>query len=224
MLAAFGPGMGRRGRIRGPNPASGRGHLALSCGLEIPSNRPGGELMDGSGRRRRAIGRAAIAIVALASALATAGATSAAPCDSPAFRQFDFWLGDWDAYDVADSTKAVGRGQVTKMLGGCALRESYRQDDGLEGESYSLWDASRGRWHQSWVTNRGGLLLLDGHLERGRMVLTAQEKKPDGALSLLRGTWWTEGREVREKAERSIDGGKTWTPVFDMVFRPHRGD
>jgi hypothetical protein len=27
---------------------------------------------------------------------------------------------------------------------------------------------------------------------------------------------------VRHKAERSTDGGRTWAPVWDMVFRPHR--
>jgi hypothetical protein len=26
----------------------------------------------------------------------------------------------------------------------------------------------------------------------------------------------------RETADRSTDGGKTWTPWFDIVFRPHR--
>jgi len=32
---------------------------------------------------------------------------------------------------------------------------------------------------------------------------------------------WSEGRNVRSTAERSKDGGKTWAPVFDIVFRPH---
>jgi hypothetical protein len=52
-------------------------------------------------------------------------------------------------------------------------------------------------------------------------VLTAKEKAADGITSLLRGIWWREGATVREKAERSKDGGKTWSPVFDIVFRPH---
>jgi hypothetical protein len=165
-----------------------------------------------------------IAIVALAAAFtaATMARTPVPPCSGPEFRQFDFWVGDWDAYDVADPGKVVGRGQVTPILGGCVLRETYRQNDGLVGESYSLWDASRRLWHQSWVTNRGGLLLLDGLFGDKRMVLIARESKPHGTSSLLRGIWWAEGRNVREKADRSTDGGKTWTPVFDMVFRPHR--
>jgi hypothetical protein len=145
-----------------------------------------------------------------------------APCAGPEFRQFDFWLGDWDTYEVADTSKVVARNRVTSILGGCVLREAYQQNDGLVGESYSLWDEARGVWHQSWVTNRGTLLLLDGRLDHGRMVLTGSEKATDGTASLLRGIWWVEGRDVRERAERSTDGGKTWAPVFDIVFRPHR--
>jgi hypothetical protein len=145
-----------------------------------------------------------------------------APCAGPEFRQFDFWLGDWDTYEVADTSKVVARNRVTSILGGCVLREAYEQNDGLVGESYSLWDEARGVWHQSWVTNRGTLLLLDGRLDHGRMVLTGSEKATDGTASLLRGIWWVEGRDVRERAERSTDGGKTWVPVFDIVFRPHR--
>ena len=150
------------------------------------------------------------------------GPVAAAPCTGPEFRQFDFWLGDWDTYEMADTAKVVARNRVTSILGGCVLREDYEQNDGLVGESYSLWDASRGVWHQSWVTNRGTLLLLDGGLENGRMVLTGSEKTADGKASLLRGIWWVAGKDVRSLAERSTDGGKTWMPVFDIVFRPHR--
>jgi hypothetical protein len=148
----------------------------------------------------------------------------AAPCTAPEFRQFDFWVGDWDTYDMSDTTKVVARNKVTLMLDGCAVREDYRQNDGLVGESYSIWDAARGVWHQSWVTNRGALLLLDGKMENGRMVMTAPEKLADGAQALLRGIWWPAGKDVRSKAERSTDGGKTWTMVFDIIFRPHRPD
>jgi hypothetical protein len=146
----------------------------------------------------------------------------AAPCTGPEHRQFDFWVGDWDTYEMTDTTKVVARNEVTLILDGCVLREVYRQNDGLEGESYSLWDSTRGVWHQSWVTNRGALLQLDGRMEGKRMVMVAPEKLPDGKASRLRGIWWPEGENVRSKAERSTDGGKTWTMVFDIVFRPHR--
>src|SRR5205085_1515790 len=92
-------------------------------------------------------------------------------CTSPEYRQFDFFVGDWNTYDVGAPNALVARNRVTRMVGGCALREVYEQRDGLRGESFSTYDASRKRWHQSWVTNRGQLLLLDGGLEGDRMVL-----------------------------------------------------
>jgi hypothetical protein len=164
-----------------------------------------------------------LALLLLLAPAASAQSASAGGCRGPEHRQFDFWLGDWDTYDIADTTRIVARLQVTSILGGCVLREAYTQNDGLVGESYSLWDASRRMWHQSWVTNRGTLLLLEGGFQAGRLVLTARETGVDGASSLLRGTWWPEGADVRSLAERSTDGGGTWTPVFDIVFRPHRG-
>ena len=177
---------------------------------------------------RHGAGRVAIGVLLgfiVAAAAGTDG--SAGPpgppgsCATPEYRQFDFFAGDWDTYDVAAPSKLVARNKVTLILGGCVVHEVYRQTDGLVGESFSIYDASRGGWHQSWVTNRGSLLLLDGGLDGERMALTATEKSPDGTTSLLRGVWRREGTAVRETAERSADGGKSWTPVFDIVFRPH---
>src|SRR4051794_11009968 len=95
-----------------------------------------------------------------------------ASCATPEFRQFDFFAGDWDTYDVADPSRVVARNRVTVVLGGCAVREVYQQNDGLVGESLSIYDATRRGWHESWVTNRGSLLLLNGGMEGARMVLT----------------------------------------------------
>jgi hypothetical protein len=149
-------------------------------------------------------------------------ATPVTPCSSPPYRQFDFFAGDWDTFDVSAPTAIIARNHVTRMVDSCALREVYEQRDGLRGESFSTYDVTRQVWHQSWVTNRGTLLLLDGGLRGDSMVLTATESHTDGSKSLLRGTWWREGGGVRERAERSLDGGTKWTPVFDIVFRPHR--
>ena len=92
---------------------------------------------------------------------------AAAHCDGPEYHQFDFFEGDWDTYDYGAPDSVVARNTVTPMLGGCAVREVYVQGDGVQGESFSVYDASRHRWHQSWVTNRGSMLLLDGQLDGG---------------------------------------------------------
>jgi hypothetical protein len=118
--------------------------------------------------RRAALNDASTIVLTAARGYVRATLTPRPPasCATPEFRQFDFFAGDWDTYDVTDPSKVVARNRVTVVLGGCALREVYEQNDGLVGESLSIYDASLRRWHQSWVTNRGGLLLLNGGLER----------------------------------------------------------
>jgi hypothetical protein len=39
---------------------------------------------------------------------------------------------------------------------------------------------------------------------------------------LWRGVWPPQGAEVRETAETSSDGGETWKPKFEIVYRKHR--
>jgi hypothetical protein len=175
--------------------------------------------------------RAAVGMVAAGPALAQAPpAVQVSPrCAAPEYRQFDFWVGDWDAFDLDGPkdapdkpAKPIARNHVTPMLDGCALREIYEQADGLVGESFSVYDATRKVWHQSWVTNRGQLLVIEGRFENGRMTLSGTQTV-DGRPQTLRGIWYLDQGGVRETAESSADGGKTWKPVFDIVFRPHKG-
>jgi len=148
------------------------------------------------------------------------GAGGQTGCAAPAYRQFDFWLGDWDVFDSHSQAK-VARVHVTRTLDDCVLLEEYRGSDGHEGQSFSIYDAPRSLWHQTWVTNRGQLLVIEGNLRAGAMELSGSERLADGTLRLVRGTWQPSHDGVREVAVRSTDGGKTWTEWFDLVFRPH---
>ena len=154
--------------------------------------------------------------------LVAAPAADAPPaCSTPEHRQFDFWIGDWDVYDEGDAKPSM-RIQVEKILDGCALRETYRDVNGMVGESLNFYDTGRKRWHQTWTTNRGQALLLDGELAGGRMTFHATEATAEGPV-LWRAVWIPQGHEVRETAETSRDGGKTWRKRFDIVFRRHQG-
>jgi hypothetical protein len=144
-----------------------------------------------------------------------------ASCTAPEYRQFDFWLGDWDAFDMDKPNIKVAHVRVDRILDGCVLREDYQDTNGLKGQSFSLFDTSRKVWHQSWVTNRGQLLILEGKVEGGDMVLRGEDHAA-GGRALVRGTWKAVDKGVRETAVTSTDGGKTWKPWFDLLFRPHR--
>jgi hypothetical protein len=157
----------------------------------------------------------------------TAGAASSpesvktTSCAAPEYRQFDFWVGDWDAFDVDSPTMVVARTQVDLILDGCVLRENYEGMDGHRGQSFTIYDASRKVWHQTWVTNRGQLLVIEGIFEAGELVLSGVDYTA-GAEHLVRGSWKPVSGGVRETATTSSDGGKTWKPWFDLVFRPHK--
>lgn len=162
----------------------------------------------------------------LAAFLVETGTLAAAeprPCSAPEYRQFDFWAGDWDVYDAADRLKPVARVRVDSILDGCVLREVYEGANGLVGQSFSIYDGSRRLWHQTWVTNRGHLVSLEGRFEEGRMTLQGAVHGPSpragGTDEIWRGIWMPEAGGVRETAHASTDGGATWKPLFDLLFR-----
>jgi len=142
-------------------------------------------------------------------------------CVAPQYRQFDFWIGDWDAFDVADPKTTVARTRVDRILDGCVLLEDYMASNGSHGESFSIYDASRNVWHQSWVTNRGRLLVIEGGSKAGAMILSGTDRQEDGSERRIRGVWKPVSGGVRETAFTSTDGGKNWNLWFDLVFRPH---
>jgi hypothetical protein len=164
-----------------------------------------------------------VVVLVVGSRMAIARVSSVEPptsasCAAPAYRQFDFWAGDWDVFDVGSPVK-VARVRVDLILDGCVLREDYQGMDGHQGQSFTIYDAARKVWHQSWVTNRGQLLVIEGRIEGDAMVLSGEDHR---AGALVRGTWTPANGAVRETAVTSSDRGRTWKPWFDLVFRPHR--
>lgn len=138
-------------------------------------------------------------------------------CNTAEHHQFDFWIGDWDAFDFGTTNK-VARTLVERKLNSCVLHEIYEDPTGLKGESFTIYDAVRKTWHQSWVTNRGQLLAIEGSLQNGEIVLNGHDHTKD---ALVRGTWKPVDGGVRETAFTSVDNGATWKLWFDLLFRPH---
>lgn len=167
--------------------------------------------------------RRLVAMAAIASAMFThtAAAQSSGPppaCETPEHRQFDFWIGEWEVVDTAGTV--LGTNRITRAMQGCVVHEHWTGARGMTGESFNLYRPGTGTWHQSWVDSSGSLLLLDGHVENGAMVLRGETPAPDGATRLHRISYSRlENGNVRQLWEMSTDGGASWTVAFDGRYR-----
>ena len=140
---------------------------------------------------------------------------------------FDFWIGDWDVF--GPEGKQVGHNTITSMFvtpsASGMLHEHWHGNGGVEGRSINAYDATRGRWHQTWMDSTGDMLVLEGGLVDGAMVLESLAPGEGGTPTADRQriTWTRvsgpDGAEVRQLWESSNDGGATWTVAFDGWYR-----
>jgi len=134
---------------------------------------------------------------------------------------FDFWVGEWEVFGPAG--RRLGASSITQLFGTGALAEHWRGAGGFEGHSLNSFDSTRGQWHQTWLDSTGSVLLLDGGLVDGSMVLQGlAPAEHGGKVQTQRITWTPEQDGVRQHWETSADGA-TWTTLFDGHYRPARG-
>lgn len=139
------------------------------------------------------------------------------PCTSDGYRDFDFWVGDFRV--VLPSTGAyLGDNTVSVHLGGCLIMEHWTGASGQDGMSMNFYDPADETWTQVYVDNGGAPAnwprLRGGLDENGAMVLLSPEGESQSRWT------WTEidERTVRQMAETTNDGGKTWQVVWDSHY------
>jgi hypothetical protein len=136
---------------------------------------------------------------------------NAHPClQSPEFRQFDYWLGEWD---VEIGGQKLAKSSVQLILDDCVIFENYTSSRGYAGKSFSLYDASTKKWEQRYVDTVGALHHWTGGLDNGVMTF-----RWDHDNTLNRMTYTKEGPDrVRQVLETSTDG-KSWTKTYDGLY------
>lgn len=160
------------------------------------------------------------ALAALGAAGSAAPAWAAPACEAPAYRAFDFWLGDWQVR--TPDGKLAGTNRITREYDGCVLHEHYATARGYSGESLNTYDAARKVWHQTWVDNTGTLLVLEGGLRDGEMVLEGQTHASDGQVTRHRITWTPRPDGSVRQHWQSADAAGHWTTAFDGLYTRER--
>ncbi|HMJ08259.1 MAG TPA: tetratricopeptide repeat protein [Pyrinomonadaceae bacterium] len=138
------------------------------------------------------------------------------PCKaSPEFRQFDFWIGEWNAKNAAGLT--VGTSSIQLILNQCVIFENWNTPLN-SGKSFSIFDVKDKRWHQTWVDDKGTLTHYTGDLRDGKMIYIS-ESITGGTKTLAKMTYSKlPNGDVRQFGEASSDDGKTWKPTFDFTY------
>ncbi len=153
------------------------------------------------------------------------GTAAQKPCSRPEYRQFDFWLGEWEAFSVK-GVKA-GDSKVSLLLDSCTILEewtsaSVQRGIRFAGKSFNSYNAAQKKWQQYWVDNTGAITqYFNGRLEGDKMILeTDNNRVSDSTWQLQRMTFYHLGPDkVRQHGENSADGGKTWVTSFDLEYR-----
>lgn len=136
-------------------------------------------------------------------------------CASEQYRQFDFWLGEWRVHNPRGQLQGTNR--IEKIEGGCVLQEHWTGASGSTGTSFSMYDFTRGVWHQTWVSGTQ-LLVIEGAFAAGRMVLSGETVGQGGVVTHNRITWTPVSRDTVTQVWDTSPDGKTWNTVFNGIY------
>jgi hypothetical protein len=155
--------------------------------------------------------------------LMTQTAAQSDSCTAPEHRQFDFWIGDWEVFDLSSGSKGqlAGTNRVVKLLKDCVIQEHWEGSGGGQGSSFNSYFELDKKWHQTWVDDSGFRLELEGEFKDGQMLLEGRTPGPTAGKTVQRITWnLVNGNpdEVRQFWQQSRDDGKTWMTAFDGLY------
>jgi hypothetical protein len=163
-------------------------------------------------------------LTCLAGARQNPPAAQPKPCSEPQQKQLDFWVGEWDLTWPGNKEGQTDHGtnSVQRILDGCIVQENFSGADAihLRGQSVSIFDATSGKWKQTWVDNEGGYLDFVGEFKDGQMVLAREATRPDGSKGLQRMVFKNITHDEFDWSwEGSKDGGKSWTVVWPIHYK-----
>jgi hypothetical protein len=149
-----------------------------------------------------------------------------APCNSdPGYRQFDFWIGEWEVYGLKG--QKAGDSKIELILDSCIILENWKSASNFRGRFYSgksfnRYNISTRQWQQFWVDNLGGSTdYSQGHFENNKMIFQTQPYLfIKDTMAILRLTFYNISPDkVRQQGEISKDNGIMWTTQYDLEYR-----
>jgi hypothetical protein len=151
------------------------------------------------------------------------------PCTAPSYRQFDFWIGEWDVY--AKNGNKAGDSKISLILDSCIILEEWTSagsNQGLRfaGKSFNTWNRNTKQWQQTWVDNTGGSTeYLEGKYDENKIIF---QTKPfpfsKDTIAVRKLTFFNLSPDkVRQFAEITKDNGASWQTEYDLEYRRRKG-
>ncbi|MFT3908135.1 MAG: hypothetical protein QM737_01815 [Ferruginibacter sp.] len=153
----------------------------------------------------------------------------ASPClTDKIYRQFDFWIGEWEAYNLKG--KKAGDSKISLILDSCVILEEWTSvavPNGFlfSGKSFNSYNATTKQWEQHWIDNvGGGTNYVRGKYEDKKIIfLTEPFQFSKDTMAINKLTFFDLGPDrVRQLGEISKDNGKTWVVQYDLDYRRKR--
>jgi tetratricopeptide (TPR) repeat protein len=132
-------------------------------------------------------------------------------------RTFDFWAGEWDV--KTPQGQPAGSSSVQLLLEGCALYENWTDAQGGGGKSLNSYNPDTKMWQQFWTDQYGRVTeYRESEWVNGSLRFSAHQVMPQGPALLHMTFTPVKPDLVRQFGEMSLDGGKTWSPTFDLFY------
>lgn len=147
------------------------------------------------------------------------------PCSNPVYRQFDFWIGEWEAF--GKNGQKAGDSKISLVLDSCIILEEWTSasvNRGLRfaGKSFNTYNAVTKQWQQTWVDNTGGSTEYpEGKFDNRKIILlTKPFPFSRDTLAIRRLTFFDlDMNKVRQLGEISKDNGMSWATEYDLEYR-----
>jgi hypothetical protein len=151
--------------------------------------------------------------------------SSRLPCSLPEYRQFDFWIGEWEAF--GKNGQKAGDSKISLILDSCIILEewtstSVNQGLGYAGKSFNTWNAATKQWQQTWVDNAGSTNeYLKGKFENNKIIYTSSSFPISKDTMAIRKMTFTNlsPDKLRQHGEISKDDGVSWSTEYDLEYR-----
>ncbi len=136
-------------------------------------------------------------------------------------REFDFWVGEWDAY-VTGTNNLAGHSIIQVASGGCMILENWTSTGAtFSGKSMNFVDPGTKKWKQVWVGSSGLNVseFLNGEYRDGAMRFEFETLDAQGKNQWVHFYFYNEGpNQVRQFHETSPDGN-AWTTTYDFTYK-----